>query len=160
MGEIPNKNSFCFIFHVHVFIIFRFLFGTCCQLPLSIETPLIDAETKTPNPSSQIVSAYEKFGSQTGTKDQTRPQIINNQYYGGSSVEENVSTDNQDSNNLYISNNYDVPSGSVMVSSPASSDESSSNYHLPPSQSQSYSPELPSIMHTPSSDESSSISLV
>lgn len=140
-----------------IYCIFRFLFGTCCQLPLTIESPLIDAETKAPNPSSQIVVAYEKFGSQPGTKEQTRPQIVNNQYYGnGDSVEE---TENEDSNNLYISNNYDVPNEAVMVSSGASP-ETPTNYHNPPSQSQSYSPELPSLMHTQTSDDSSSVSMV
>lgn len=144
---------------------FRFLFGTCCQLPLSVNNSFLYTNSKKPT-SSNLAAAYEKFGSQVSTKDQlsqsARPQIINNQYqYYGSSAEED--NDSQDNNKVYLNNNFQVPDQSVMVSSPSSmtvhinqvSSEEQSHYHLPPSHSQSYSPELPSGLKNQTSGEAS-----
>lgn len=99
------------------------------------------------------------------TKEQSsqsaRPQIINNQYYGSSSIEDDVSISSQD-NNVYLSNKFQVPDQAVMVSSPSSltvhvspGSSEESNYQLIPSQSQSYSPELPSGMKNQTSGEAS-----
>lgn len=129
------------------FVLCRFLFGTCCLLSGDIETSLANVKSNISQSSGEKVSSYEP------SSINNKPQVINNQFYGSNT---------DDDNTLYEDSKFEVSNEAVIVSSPAYSNDLSSSYYPTEaptqhvsSHSQSYSSELPTRIYPTTSSTSS-----
>lgn len=102
-----------------------FLFGACCQLPGTVESPIVETYQQIDSSSSKPAAAisYEAYGSQSYLDDYSNEL---------GSVDKNPSTVNYYENDV-------IKNDAVVISSP-SSDESSSSSSYFPSSTESQSP--------------------
>lgn len=129
---------------------FSFLFGTCCLLSGEIETSLANVKSNITQSSSEKVSTKEPVYMSS------KPQVINNQFYGASV---------DDDNSLYDDTKFEVMNEAVVVSSPAYGEKVASSFYPTEAtpkitqhvSSHSYSTEFPTRIYssTASSSEES-----
>ena len=124
----------------HLVSTFSFLFGTCCLLAGDIETSLVNNNNK--------LKENEPISTREPIYMSSKPQIINNQFYGA----------NSDDNSLLEDTKFSVSHQAVVVTSPAYSDNGASLYNNPTepstkitqygaSHEQGYSTELPTRIY-------------
>lgn len=133
---------------------FSFLFGACCQLPPSIDTPLEDADYDNASPGNAAAAiSYESYVSQNDNKwrHPPRPTIIYNNLDHGNNALYNINDDQFTKiSTQVLNNNYHNGYVSASPSPSTVHTVTKGDFYLPPSStaSQVYSDELPALIPT------------